>query len=385
MSAALPRLGTVTANQYALRWPQELFVWEANRLLALPNDSLIPAVQHLVVEAIQDGSANADFKAAAGLHAPDWGVPGHQEGARGWLRDLITTPGKLTPYSAPVYWAQREGKAQGAPAEGIPSLAKSFSKVLLELQELGYFPEALPQDCVDNAVNWEYVSKRASDAIFLDFDWDGEIDSARYWEEPLLYSLIEYFHDEAQRPRVEEYLHEYAGCGSHYGSHNVDSGGVVYRWRINDLLSRFDVHLRLGAVGEERGRLIKHFSAEVDVQANERVRRTVDKPEDEIALAIRTYRERGASVIQKRHALTLFAGVLEGQRDKVKTALGKDESDLFRIANNYGIRHMNNRQLLDYGEEFLDYLFTVFLAANLLMEELSAREPQQFSQEPRRA
>ncbi|AZS37554.1 hypothetical protein CVS47_02191 [Microbacterium lemovicicum] len=53
--------------------------------------------------------------------------------------------------------------------------------------------------------------------------------------------------------------------------------------------------------------------------------------------------------------------------------LGKDEGVLFRLANEFGLRHRNDRQRMDYGDEFLDYMFSAYLAAVMLMEALERR------------
>lgn len=64
----------------------------------------------------------------------------------------------------------------------------------------------------------------------------------------------------------------------------------------------------------------------------------------------------------------------------MKGVLTKDESDLFYLANKFGIRHRRNDQRTDCGEEFLDYIFSAFLSAILLMEAVGSRQAANASQ-----
>ena len=360
--------------RYALVWPRSLFEWEAKQVVELDDSLLFDATLRLLDEAFQDPSVRSAFEAVADLeNARVWGGTAAYAKARHWLLDLARDEKRLIRYTPPRYYAQR-GKHTYEPVKGDNvGLAVAFAELLREVQELGYFPVALPRECVDVEVDWVEASRKATRAVHLPFQWEGVPEDARYWEEPLLYSLMEYFHDNAQRPRTYGWMHDYNECGYHFGDHAANSGGVVYRWRVNSLLELYGIDLRLGSAGEERGRLVRHFGTELDRMANARARLGADDPEDEVAHAIRDFRVRGATEVQKRSALALLAGVHESRRSTLKTLLGKDEQDLFVIANKFGIRHRGQKQQTDYGEEFLDYMFTTSLAAITLFETLEKR------------
>lgn len=361
-------------SRYQLQWPVDLALWEARRVLMLDDSDFVAGMQLFLSEACADGTAAADFRAAAGLSTDGWPVqPANMDAARLWAEQFVRERSRLSAHVTPTYFAERHGHI-AAFAEPREHLAMAFATVLSDMQDHGYFPLALPRDCVDNPVSWSHVSEQVRHAIHLPFEWDGVRESARDWDEPTLYSLMEYFHDAAQRPRSEGYFHSYAGCGPHYADHNAESGAAVYRWRVNALLERYSVNMRMGKAGEERGRLVAKVGRDIDARADDRASQGVGNAADEVALAIRTYRQRGASAAQKRSALALLAGDLEHRRDRVKVVLGKDEGDLFRIANNFGIRHKRSGQQMEYGDEFLDYLFTVFLGAVLLMEQLERKD-----------
>lgn len=362
-----------TTSRYQLVWPVELFVWEAQRVLSLDDGLLVDAVDHLLTEAFLDATALSDWRSAVEEATSVWGPQDVVLAKkRAWLKGLLSDGKRLAPYIAPTYFAERHGHT-GGQSEPHVNLAMAFATLLTDLQDHGYFPQALPKDCVDEAVDWGWVSEQARHAIHLPFEWDGSRDASRDWDEPTLYSLMEYFHDAAQRPRSPGHVHHFAGCGPHYAEHNSESGALVYRWRANALLDRYGVGMRLGKTGAERGRVVVRFGGDIDRRADERASRGADDPADEVALAVRTFRQRGASSAQKRSALTLLAGELEHRRQRLKVVLKEDEDALFKIANRFGIRHKRSGQQTDYGEEFLDYIFAIYLDSVMLMERLERR------------
>jgi hypothetical protein len=362
----------VVEARYRLVWPKPLFVWEAARVKSLSEDMVFSAIAHLLSEAFEDPAVADSFTSQVGTRNV-FAIDDYMLNVRGWLEDLVNDGSRLVPYSPPRYYAEREGLAS-VPSNPYEALGVEYASLLREMQELGYFPVALPRFCVDADDDWDSVSARVQRAIHIPFRWDGNPAMGADWDRPLLLSLMEYFHDSAQRPRVISHIHEFGNCGPHYAEHSAESGGAVYRWRVNEMLARHKLELTLGRAGEERGRLIRRFGTPLDDAADARVAQAEGDPLDEVAHAIREFRERGASSAQKRAALALLAGALESRRPRVKVVLGKDESDLFNIANNFGLRHRNDQQRMKYGDEFLDYMFNAYLSAVKLMESLELRE-----------
>ena len=85
--------------------------------------------------------------------------------------------------------------------------------------------------------------------------------------------------------------------------------------------------------------------------------------------AIRKFRLYRSSPDEKRDAIRDLVSVLEYIRPKLKGILtNQDDDDLFNIANNFGIRHHNDKQHTDYDKEvwnnwmFYFYLATIHMA-----------------------
>lgn len=95
--------------------------------------------------------------------------------------------------------------------------------------------------------------------------------------------------------------------------------------------------------------------------------------EQRVDAAILKFRRYRSSKEDRRDAVRDLADVLEFLRPKVKGVLTtKDESDLFNIANNFGIRHHNDQQKTNYDKAiwyswmFYYYLSTIHAALRLL-------------------
>jgi hypothetical protein len=197
--------------------------------------------------------------------------------------------------------------------------------------------------------------------------------SERMWTEETFYGLIEVFHDLVARPR-SRYLHDYMGCGWHYSDFAIDPARRLYRWRVNRLLGRSPLPLRLAEEGEDVGRLVVNADdARADLTAL-LLRTSEPTAAERVRHAIALYRERGASIENKRSAVIAMAGVLEERRKLLQQELlSKDEDALFQIANQFSIRHHHESQRADYGEMFLDWIFWWYAATVELTNQLIAR------------
>jgi hypothetical protein len=369
----------MTDPVYALTWPRGLFEWEARRILALPvaDSEWASKATHLLREAYHDEEVALAFRAQYPSSYSIWDVRSDDDpdkAGRDWLTALLKDDLRLQPYRAPIYYAERNGAVDAlAPGQNEATFAQDFFELIDTMRETGYFPKVLPKDCVDEYLDRDEVRKTIRRATKLEVSWPLTGPDIRNLPDAALYSLVEYFHDHAQRPRRSWY-HDFSDCGLHYEDCNSTSGHSVYRWRVNSLLTSHKVPLRLGTSGEEQGRLIRVFNTPLDDLATQQIAQRVGDPEDEVAHAVRKFRARDATVIDKRAAIALLYGELEPKRNAMKKKVSSsDESDLFRIANQFTIRHRDKAQRSDFGEEFLDWTFWTYLATANLMDEIAAR------------
>jgi hypothetical protein len=70
-----------------------------------------------------------------------------------------------------------------------------------------------------------------------------------------------------------------------------------------------------------------------------------------------------------------LVGILEERRPLLKAKLvTEDERALFRIANEFAVRHRRANQRSDYADVYLDWLFWLYLATVYLTDQLLARQ-----------
>jgi hypothetical protein len=287
---------------------------------------------------------------------------------------LLEDESRSQPYKEPIYWAERNAKELSPLGTDLGlTFPRAFLDLIEQMRQTGYFPRVLPFDCVDDYSDGPDTATEMRRATKLEIPWPLTDEQADALPEPALYSLIEFFHHHAQRPRTSWY-HSFNECGLHYDNFNARSGQSVYRWRVNSLLAVYKIPLHLGSSGDEVGQLVRRFRSPLDNLAAEQVAQRASNTRDEVSHAVRMYRNRDASIVDKRAAIALLAGEMEPKRRIIERKISAgDESDLFRIANQFTIRHRDKAQKADFGEEFLDWVFWTYLATIRLLDDIAAR------------
>jgi hypothetical protein len=173
----------------------------------------------------------------------------------------------------------------------------------------------------------------------------------------LLLAYLELWHrDVASMPAMDD-----QGWEGHF---DRATGQARFRELLAPILELLDPPLVMRANGQivERDDPALEGLTEIPLPDTE----IADDARDRVVDATRRFRERGASMEEQRLALVQLASVLEQLRsdERLKRTLSnKDETTLFNIANNFGIRHSNDRQREDYGPAFREWIFHTFLAA----------------------
>ena len=97
---------------------------------------------------------------------------------------------------------------------------------------------------------------------------------------------------------------------------------------------------------------------------------TSENSKKKIKHAQELFLKHGSTIDDKHSALKDLMDVLEIMRLDIKKYIPREEKELFNIANNYAIRHYNNKQKTRYDESYLQWFFYAILAAIDLVTKL---------------
>ena len=342
---------TSTAADYQLVWPRQVFQTETAALVNNTRiDDWAARCELLLEDAFLGVAPRDDFMAA------------HTSDQHDFLIKLLRRGGTLREAAVgrSPYWSERQRSKQPG-AVSLSGTVRDFIRLVDDFDSRGYFEKAFDKDCVDGPADPERPSWLIEREIGAEAAWPLNVDRL-IADQDLFCDVLEVLHDFIARPRTRR-MHGYGGCGWHHSSFSFETGQVVYRWRVNQVLDRSDLGLCLADEGEDAGRLV----AATDPARSELVaamaKRTDPVTGDRVRHAIALYRGRDASEHHKRSATVTLAGVLEERRSLLKAELvSKDEGALFQIANQFAIRHRRDDQQSDYDPAFLDWVFWWYLA-----------------------
>ncbi|PBC35384.1 hypothetical protein CJ179_48190 [Rhodococcus sp. ACS1] len=383
----------LTDPEYALAWPREVFVAEANAMMKAERErtSFRANYELLLEEAFVGKAPMMDYSASpkstfARRPQPDpWDDPWSTKTTPDIpiVSELVRRADELVhPRARRPYFSRRNGTAPATDPRppGEPDWASAkvrFSEFITRWQAIGYFGEVYPDGCDD---------VRSDLIVSLDeklTDLYGEQppplrhSETDGWSDEELCDLVELLHDLAARPR-DRWYHDYEDH-FHYSDHSIRTGQMLYRIRVNDLLAAANLRFRLASDGEDVGRLVTitdDSRAELLVRVAEQ---PTNRLTDQVGHAIALYRSRQSTREDKISAIRELMAVLEPDRYTVLkgTAAEKDNESLFLIANRYAIRHNKDDQLRDYNHAFLDWVFWAALAMVQLCKEMKAESAAQ--------
>jgi hypothetical protein len=262
---------------------------------------------------------------------------------------------------AHLYFSQRNAlnpNPNGLPLADVIAL---FQRVYDEMVLDGYFTEALGYHCVDAG----FVPGSIHDvdlALLLEVRkkdlWPIQIFSASYSEDDF-FDVIEFLCQHVSKP-TKGTRHDYGDCGMHWEIFNGYQGREHFRLKVNAVLSHYERKFELAKTGEILHKPESGFEnlMETEVPAKD------SNVTDRVASAALRYRRHGATVDDRRQAVRDLADVLEYLKPEIKKHLtSADEKDLFNIANNFGVRHHNDKQKTGYDAGlWLSWMFYFFLA-----------------------
>lgn len=276
---------------------------------------------------------------------------------------------------AKIPYSIRTGVNPRAAGLDFKAIKNLFVRLFNQLDEEGYTHEFFGFVCVDEDHIQGKIKDVAYDILITlrkDLSWPPSGWAPGYTEANM-FDAIEYLFDRVSKPLTGN-MHTYNQCGMHWETFDKGAGQREYRTRINDLLSHYERAFELSADGLILERAPSGFEHVYEAEVP-----TDDKTiSGRVQAAITEYRRHGSTVDSRRHAVADLAGVLEALRPKMGDAItSKDEADLFNIANNFGIRHHNDKQKTDYETNiWLSWMFYVYLSTiHLILRRLEIKKP----------
>ena len=259
------------------------------------------------------------------------------------------------------YYSVRKGtnpNLQGLPLQDVLGL---FSRVYARLVQDGYFDESFGFTCVDDG----FLPGKVRDPdleILLSIRkkdlWPVD-EKASFYEEDDLFDMIEFLYHHVSKP-IDGRMHPYNQCGMHWETFNRTEGQGEFRAKINSVLEHYERRFELSNEGEILHRPDNGFETIFDAD----LPTTNTNVSTRVNAAILRFRRHGSTLDDRRQAVRDLADVLEYLRPQLKELLtNSDEKDLFNIANNFGIRHHNDKQKTAYEAAiWLSWMFYFYLS-----------------------
>ncbi len=179
-----------------------------------------------------------------------------------------------------------------------------------------------------------------------------------------IFDTIEFLYDRVSKPgELEDMTTETGWNYTDYGSYDDEMGMEEFRDKANIVIADYKNGFELTKAGTilAKGTDGLQYILDADIIPYDEI--NVDS---KVRDAIKKWRNRHLSMSERKEAIRELADVFEWLQ-KTKN-LGnvlshKDESDLFEIANEFGIRHHNPRQKLDYDPTiWYSWIFHFYLA-----------------------
>ena len=258
---------------------------------------------------------------------------------------------------------------------GLPlaDVVETFVKVFKQLEHDGYF---------QNSFGTPYNNYKDAKIRDVEIEIELQIHKKNIWpiqnefehySEDDFFDMIEFLHEHISKP-VEGTPYKDAWFDeeeTYWRIFDKLQGQTEFRDKINLILSAYENEFELSPDGEvlhkpEDG-LVPVVSAKIPSSDSKIV--------DKVNSAKLLYQRHKSSLEDRRHAVRDLIDVLEGLRPQIKVVFNtKDENDLFNIANNFGLRHNNEKQKTDYdqatwlGWMFYFYLITIHVVLRKINE-----------------
>jgi hypothetical protein len=280
------------------------------------------------------------------------------------------------------YYSERTGTNPNGTGLSLENLKALFVSAYSSFSAKGYWDQSFGYYCVDQG----NVSGNVGPDMFnyvLFCLHKGElwpiVERAPDFSEDDVFDMIEFLHDHVSKP-LDGFHHTFNDCGIHWNEFDKAAGQAEYRVWINRLLEKYGSRYELTTNGEVKSLGPVGISTLYDA-TSPGVGPTISS---KIQAAVDRFRRHGSSIEDRHAAVRDLADILEYVRKEVKTVfLKKDESDLFELANNFGVRHFKDTQKLDYDKAiWLSWMFYYYLSTIHAFFHLAARQKKEFAGNP---
>ncbi|MBT2764040.1 hypothetical protein [Paenibacillus sp. ISL-20] len=179
-----------------------------------------------------------------------------------------------------------------------------------------------------------------------------------------IFDVIELLFDLISKP-IEGTYHSWGECGWHYTIFDKAQGQEEFRTEINEIIRDYKEGFTLSEDGQVMLLGDKGLNYLLNAQIPNYDPQNVDNRIEVAVLKFRRYR---STFNERKDAVRDLVDILEFLRPKIKEyMLTKDESDLFNIANNFAIRHHNEKQKDNYDALWLNWIFYIYLSTIHMM------------------
>lgn len=259
------------------------------------------------------------------------------------------------------YYSQRKGTNPNLKGLPLSEVLDLFVRVFNQMREDGYFDEAFGYVCVD-AGEVEGKVRDPELEMLLAIRKKGlwpVSGKAPFYQEDDFFDVIEFLYEYVSKP-IEGTMHSYGGCGMHWETFNRVLGRKEFRDKVNGVLAHYKHRYEMSQDGEVLHKPEAGFEPIFDADLPTSDKNVLSR----VTAATLQYRRHGSTLDDRRQAVRDLADVLEYLRPKVKALLtSADEKDLFNIANNFGVRHHNEKQRTAYDTSiWLSWMFYFYLS-----------------------
>jgi len=270
------------------------------------------------------------------------------------------------------YYSVRTGKIKPSQEIDLKVFKKLFLVIYNKLESDGYWQKYFGYYCVDQEeVDGEFGPDLES-VFFINLKKEGLYPISEKigdYSEDDLFDVIEFLHDHCSKGIDGEY-HSWMNCGYHYSEFNDAEGQEHFRNLINPIFKDYSSGFELSNEGEilqlaDNG-LTNLYKADIPSDDRDNITNRIDQ-------AITKFRRYRSTTDDRQDAIRELVDVLEYLRPQAKKYLdSQDESDLFNLANNFSIRHHNEKQKQKYDKAiwhswmFYYYLSTIHALLRLI-------------------